>query len=135
MSRKEVRYYRATDAEKEKLLRRIREVLSRKKEVLVAIIYGSFTHRDFFRDLDLAVYTGGLVNDALRLEGLLCLELSKVAKMPVDVRIVDNAPAWFRLRVIREGRVLYERVPGTYAFFLKEAVGDYQDLKLCRVIT
>jgi len=27
--------------------------------VLVAVVYGSFVRRSFFRDLDVAVYTGG----------------------------------------------------------------------------
>ncbi|RLF01236.1 MAG: hypothetical protein DRJ59_06475 [Thermoprotei archaeon] len=126
----EIKYYEATPEEKRALLKRLLSVLSRREEVLIAIIYGSFTRRRFFRDVDLAVYTGGSVEDPLRFESRLSLELSKVLGMRVDVKVVDEAPAWFRLKIAREGAVIYEKIPGIYSIFVKEAVGDFQDLKI-----
>ena len=108
----------------------MRSALARRRGVLLAIVYGSFTRRDFFRDVDVAVYTGGLAEDPLRLEASLCSELSAALGVPVDVRVVDEAPAWFKLKVARSGVVVYEGRPGAYALFLKEAVGEQQDMEL-----
>ncbi|HDI74383.1 MAG TPA: nucleotidyltransferase domain-containing protein [Thermoprotei archaeon] len=127
---KEIKYYKATAEKKRFLIRRIEEILSKEEKILVAIIYGSFTRRNFFRDIDIAVYTGGLIEDSLRFENELCLKLTEATRVQVDVRVLDEAPAWFRLKVAREGIVIYEKFPGAYSLFLKEAVGDYQDLKL-----
>jgi len=98
--------------------------------VLLALVYGSFTRRSFFRDVDVAVYTGGLADDPLRLETLLCAELSRAVGLPVDVRVIDEAPPLFKLRVLREGVVVHEKLRGARTLLLKEAVGDRQDLRL-----
>jgi len=125
-----VRYYKVTAKEKENILSKIKAYISCKEEVLIVIVYGSFIRRDFFRDIDLAVYTGGLVSDSLRFESLLCLELSKVVKVPVDVRVIDDAPVWFKLKVVSEGIVIYKKRAGIYALYLKEVIGDRQDIEI-----
>ena len=112
------------------MLEELREYLSRHGEVLVALVYGGFTRRNFFRDMDVAIYTGGLVEDPLSLESELCIELSKVLRIPVDTRIVDDAPPWFKLKVLTGGVVEYERRPGAATLLLKEAIGDLQDLAI-----
>jgi len=95
----------------------------------VVVVYGSFMRRNFFRDVDVAVYTGGFVEDQLSLESELCIELSKVLCIPMDVRVVDDAPPWFKLKVLTSGVVIYERRPGAATLLLKEAIGDLQDLE------
>ncbi|RLE92581.1 MAG: hypothetical protein DRN04_09890 [Thermoprotei archaeon] len=127
---KDIKYYEATAEKKRVLVKRIKEVLSKEEKVLLAIIYGSFTRRSFFRDIDIAVYAGELVDDFLRFETELCLKLTKATGVQVDVRAVDEAPAWFKLKVACEGTVIYEKFPGAYSLFLKEAVGEYQDIQL-----
>ncbi len=126
----EVRYYRATPEEKKAIIEKLKKVLLEEEKVLLAIVYGGFSRRDFFRDIDIAVYTGGLVEDPLRFETALGLKLSQQVRIPVDVRVVDEAPAWFKLKVSREGTVVYERMPGARSQLLKEAVGEHQDLQL-----
>jgi len=130
----EVRYYEATDEEKSVLLEQLRILVSREEGILVAIVYGSFIRRKFFRDIDLAVYTGGTVLEPLRFESKLCNKLSKAIGVYVDARIIDEAPAWFRLKVAHEGLLIYEKLPGAYTLFVKETVGDYQDLKIKQYI-
>jgi len=98
--------------------------------VLLAVVYGSFVRRSFFRDLDVAVYTGGLAEDPLRLEATLCAELTEALGVPVDARVVDEAPPWFKLKVLEEGVVVYEGRRGARYLLLKEAVGERQDLML-----
>ncbi|RLF07080.1 MAG: hypothetical protein DRJ64_03740 [Thermoprotei archaeon] len=126
----DVRYYEATDKEKSVLVEKLRTLVSREERILVAFVYGGFTRRKFFRDIDLAVYTGGTVLDYLHFESRLCNKMSKIIGVYIDVRIIDDAPAWFRLKVAREGLLIYEKLPGAYTLFIKETVGDYQDLKI-----
>ncbi len=126
----DIRYYEATDEEKSVLVEKLRTLVSREEKIFIAIVYGSFTHRKFFRDIDLAVYTGGTVLDHLRFESRLCTKISKIIGVYVDVRIIDDAPAWFRLKVAHEGLLIYEKLPGAYTLFIKETIGDYQDLKI-----
>ena len=125
-----VKYYRATSREKENILNKIKAYVSCKEEILIAIVYGSFIRRDFFRDIDLAVYTGGLISDPLRFESMLCLELSKIVKVPVDAKVIDDAPVWFKLKILSEGIVIYEKRAGIYALYLKEVIGDHQDIEI-----
>jgi len=125
-----VKYYRATSREKENILNKIKAYVSCKEEILIAIVYGSFIRRDFFRDIDLAVYTGGLILDPLRFESMLCLDLSKIAKVPVDAKVIDDAPVRFKLKILSEGIVIYEKKAGIYALYLKEVIGDHQDIEI-----
>jgi len=98
--------------------------------VLLAVVYGSFVRRSFFRDLDVAVYTGGLAEDPLRLEATLCAELTEALGLPVDARVIDEAPPWFKLKVLEEGVVIYEKKRGARYLMLKEAIGEKQDLTI-----
>jgi len=123
-----VKYYRATSREKENILNKIKAYVSCKEEILIAIVYGSFIRR--FRDIDLAVYTGGLISDPLRFESMLCLELSKIAKVPVDAKVIDDAPVWFKLKILSEEIVIYEKKAEIYALYLKEVIGDHQDIEI-----
>lgn len=125
---KEVKYYEAGPQEKEEALEKLREHFSQHEEVLVAAVYGGFVRRNFFRDVDAAIYTGGLAENPLSLESELCIKLSKVLRIPVDVRVVDDAPPWFKLKVLTSGIAIYEKRPGATTLLLKEAVGDLQDL-------
>ncbi len=130
MSSEEVKYYEITEKEKKILLEKLRKALSNIENIFTAIVYGGFTRRNFFRDIDIAVYTGGLVRDPLRFESKLCLELSKITGVRVDVRIVDEAPAWFKMKILKDGLVIYEKTPGAYTLYVKETVGEFQDIKI-----
>ena len=125
-----INYYELDPEKKRKILEQIREELRKIDEVLVAIAYGSFTRRRFFRDLDLALYTGGTVQDQLAFEALLAHKLSKKIGVKVDARVIDDAPPWFKVKVLNEGTLVYEKSRGAYALFAKEAIGEKQDIEL-----
>lgn len=76
------------------------------------------------------MYTGGLVRDPLRFESELCLKLSKIVGILVDVRIVDEAPTWFKKKILKDGLIIYEKTPGVYTLYVKETVGEFQDIKI-----
>ena len=44
--------------------------------------------------------------------------------------MVDEAPPWFKLKVLEEGVVVHEGRRGARYLLLKEAVGEKQDLTI-----
>ena len=86
---------------KEEIKRKIKEILSKKDEVLFAYIHGSFDELHF-RDVDVAVYVDEeKVEDFLDYELKLSIEIEKEIKLPVDVKILNSAPLSFRYRAIK----------------------------------
>ena len=69
-----------------------------------------------FRDIDIGVYLahgtragGDIVEAALYAEEL-SVELSRLVGLPVDVVVLNHAPAWLLHRALR-GRVILDRDP------------------------
>jgi len=83
---------------KNRIINRLKTVISHKENISSNNILGFFV----YRDLDLAIYTGGIVKDTLRFESMLCLELTKTVSIRVDVRVIDDAPVWFKLKIARK---------------------------------
>lgn len=109
MSEERYRYYTMSEEERKKVLDRLREILA-KHGVELAIVFGSFTYAEEFRDIDIAVYSKKMTfQDLLRLGVDLELELG----LPVDVAPLDQLPPRFRLNVLLRGIVLLEK-PGLY---------------------
>ena len=80
-------------------------VLKRRNEIEFAYLHGSFLEGDF-RDIDLAIYLNKLKTkkDALEYELALERELENIVNIPVDVRVLNNAPLSFRFNTIKGGR-------------------------------
>ena len=109
MSEERYRYYTMSEEERKNVLDRLREILA-EHGVELAIVFGSFTYAEEFRDIDIAVYSKKTTfQDLLRLGVDLELELG----LPVDVAPLDQLPPRFRLNVLLRGVVLLEK-PGLY---------------------
>ena len=94
--------------ERRRILEKLKRMLEGRGEVILAVVYGSFTKGGEFRDVDLAVYLKPGVDPlryALDLEGM----LEEALGYPVDVKPLNEAPAWFIKRVLEEGEVLLDR--------------------------
>jgi len=98
------------ESEREKVLAKIKEVLERDEDVILAVVHGSFIKEKLFRDVDVAVYARGSV-DYLNLKFRLDSSLSEAVKLPVDVKVLNDAPLWFIRRALREGRLIVEKHP------------------------
>ncbi len=105
--------------------------LAKRPEVLLAIIHGGFTQRKFFRDIDVAVYTAGKISyrDEPYYTYTLSTHLSKLARVPVDVKLLDYAPPSFRTTVLAKGQPLLERKPGLRWSLLLRAKDELRGLK------
>lgn len=119
----------ADAAVKERIIRRLTDVMTARDIVRFAFVYGSFTEETPFHDIDVAVYlvpTGeaAAIRDAVELSN----QLSNDIGMPVDVRPLNAASIPFRYRVIR-GRLLFERDSEATAQFVEQTVQRYLDIK------
>lgn len=115
--------------EKESLGAQLAERLARHPEVLFAYLHGSFIGEGPFRDIDLAVYvaSGSVPPDRLRwYECELATELESRARIPVDVRILNDAPLAFRYQVLK-GKALMARDAELLEEFRARTWDDYLD--------
>ena len=120
--------YRYFCGDKEKVLSQLREALMAEDEILLAIVFGSFTKLECYRDIDLAVYTKHKDFDyILKLPGKLELRLG----IPVDVVPLDELPPKFRMKVLTQGIIVVEKVPGLYEALLSQLSDEmYYEEKL-----
>lgn len=126
--RERFRFYRLSREEKEELVKKLRRLVEAHGEAQLAILFGSFTRNVPFRDVDLAVHVKGVV-DALDYKLRLDEEFSEKLKVPVNVKVLNDAPAWFALKVLREGRVLLEEAPLAFKRVYLEAPDEKEALE------
>ncbi len=98
-------------------------------EAIAVYLHGSMIREGTGHDLDVAVF-GHENMDELRLGSQ--LEewlLSKGINVPVDLKIMDNAPIWAQFQVIKEGRKVYQKSPKEAADLEFWIITRYLDFK------
>ena len=114
------RYYRLSPTEREGLLEKIRNILER-KDVELAVVFGSFVELESFRDIDIAVHGKNLeLEDVLQMSA----ELEDVLKTPVDVVPLSTLNPKFRHHVLVKGKMIIDRRPGLYEALLIQALDE-----------
>lgn len=126
--REKFRFFRLSEEEREKVSEGLMKLVEAHSEVRLAVLFGSFTRNEPFRDVDLAVYVAG-VADALDYKFRLDEELSGKLRIPVDVKVLNEAPAWFTLKVLREGKVILERDGGLFEKIYLKALDEKEALE------
>ncbi len=129
-----IKYYTYTAKEKNEIINRISEFFRRDRIVSLAYIYGSFIKRQQVQDMDICVlckpedtktlsafYPFSLGN---KLET--CIEPFRIE---IDVKLLNEMPAWFRFNVLKSGFCIYESDPLTRIRFEKATMREYLDLK------
>ena len=97
--------------ERERLVRQLKPILCSHPELVFAYLHGTFLEGELFRDVDLAVYVMRLPDRKLsfrQYEFDLSVELTLQMRVPVDVRVLNDAPMGFRYHVFK-GRLLLVR--------------------------
>jgi len=105
----EFKYYCLSKNAKQKIIRKLREILQKKKDIIFAVLHGSFIENECFRDIDIAIYVKP--SDKKNLLGdyivSLSLALSQEIGFPVDVQTLNDAPLMFKYEVLRRGELLF----------------------------
>jgi predicted nucleotidyltransferase len=104
-----MRKRRLSAKEKEVLTEKISDILKAKEYILFAYIFGSFVSEDGFKDIDVGVFISSVGNKSpLKLELKLEGEIGDAIHIPVDIRIINNAPASFIYNVLKGGIVIVD---------------------------
>jgi len=128
-----IRLYCMDKSRRKNVLENIKSVLTKKKEIIMAYLHGSFLDDDF-RDVDLALYLDNIGNKKEVLEYELGLEreLECLIGLPFDVRIINNAPVTFRFNVIKNGVLLLEKDENIRSEFEFITITEYHDFNYIR---
>jgi predicted nucleotidyltransferase len=112
-------------------IEQLRRRLSGRREIKFAMLYGSAAEGNDYNDLDVALYVDPALISGLdellygfRLED----ELRQFVAHPVDVRIVNRAPAAFKFNVIK-GIPLVIADEAAYYDFRERSWAEYLNLE------
>jgi len=97
-------------------------------DVAFAYLYGSFIGSEPFHDIDVGVYLRGPdLSQGLSFSVVLAQRLSERLKFPVDVRILNGAPASFLHHVLR-GKLLVSHDDDLLGDVLEDTIRRYLDM-------
>lgn len=124
--------FHLASAQRGQVLDAIRQALQAQPHVLFAYVHGSFVEDRPVHDVDVAVY---LAPDAARDTTFLALDLAAQLeralppdlRLPVDVRVLNDAPTGFRYHAFR-GRLLYSCDEELRAAVVERTLQIYLDL-------
>jgi len=91
--------------DRKRLTEQLKELLKGRNEIQFAYLHGSFVEKEFFRDVDLAIYVGQLIGAAIDYELNLEVLLRDKMGYPFDVRLLNHAPLSFCYEVIKSGKL------------------------------
>jgi len=97
--------------QRDRVIRQLKRLLQPQTEIILALLHGSFRTGGPFRDLDLALLVDrdAVENDAFRRYELeQGVRWSTEVNLPVDVRLLNDAPVTFRYHALK-GDVLLAR--------------------------
>jgi len=117
------------DIQKKEIIDELTRLLREREEIIFAYLHGSFLTHDF-RDIDIAVYLKK--DEGVLYEIELGVELEKILKFPVDVRVLNSAPLTFKFKVIKDGLLLFSRDERIRSDFEALTISEYHDFSYFR---
>lgn len=122
-------------ADRQKLVRLIKDVLSRDDRLLFAYLYGSFVTEKIFRDIDVGVYVKDTRGTPFVITSDLMVALSRASRnqgmnIPADqfdVQVINEAPFTFLMRIFREGMLLLDRDPDVRTDLMESVSRKYRE--------
>ncbi|MEM1554223.1 MAG: nucleotidyltransferase domain-containing protein [Thermoproteota archaeon] len=127
----EFKYRRISVVKREALLQELKRILEKLDDVLFAYIYGSFIEREFFRDVDVAVWINNS-EEAFRHEVELSSKLEAELGIPIDIHVFNEAPLPFKYVVFTKGRLLFSKDEEVRWRIIDKTVRQYADLRMLR---
>lgn len=107
---KNIRKRRISETGKKELTRTISDILREKEYILFAYIFGSFISEDIFEDIDVGIFVSGeRLQSTIKLELETENELEDFIHIPVDIRIINNAPLSFVYNMLKSGIVIVDK--------------------------
>jgi len=128
VSGRELVYHELSTEEREEVLEEIKRRLEAEGDAVFAYAHGGFVEREYFRDVDVAVWLEDPSRSfyyAVDLSARLEVEVG----LPVDLQVLNEAPLPFRFRVFARGRLLFSRDEELRSRLVDETVREYLDFK------
>ena len=122
-------HLKMSEDQRDRLVRRVKTLLQNRAEIRFALLHGSFLAGGSFRDMDLALYLDpakvgqGAFRDYELTQGV---RWSADLRLPVDVRLLNDAPVSFRYHALK-GTVLIVRDPSLLDEFRASTWDEYCD--------
>ncbi|QOJ78912.1 nucleotidyltransferase domain-containing protein [Infirmifilum lucidum] len=123
-----MRYYRLDWREREALMEKLRDRVSADGGIVFAYVHGGFLRREFFRDVDVAVWIRD-EGEAFQYAVDFSVRLEEELGLPVDVQVLNEAPLPFKFHVFTGGRLIFSRDEELRLRILEGAVKEYLDFK------
>ena len=119
--------------EKEKLIKDIKLFLiAEMPHIKAAYIFGSFNYDESFSDIDIGILLEEAPSDPMSFELELEAVLYGLLHIPVDIRILNQAPISFSQNVIRNGMVILDQDSNLRADFENLTLKKYFDFSFFR---
>jgi len=116
-----------------RIIRHIQDVLATQPSLRIAYLYGSFLRTGDFRDIDIALLIddGLCRQDASRLAASIGTRLEEALgfRYECDVRVLNDAPVWFKYETISTGIPVYVRDDDDRIDFETGVLVEYQDIR------
>lgn len=113
------------------LRQRLRAALESHREIDFAYLYGSFLDQDLpYHDVDVAVYLNpdrASRQDLFEFGMNLSVDLTLALHVPVDVRVLNEAPLGFQHSVLHRGELLFSRDDKGLTDFIEQVGLSYMD--------
>jgi len=127
VSRAELKYYRMSAEERQRLLSRLREELEADWGIVFAYVHGGFVEAEAFRDVDVAVWIEK-PEEAFRYQVDFSARLETRFKIPLDLHVLNEAPLPFKHSVFTRGKLLFSRDEDVRVKVVDEIVRQYADV-------
>lgn len=106
------------EPEKQLIIERISSQLKEYRNIIFAYMFGSFVSQKKFSDIDIGIFVSHESNtNSLNFELKIEKKIQSLVHLPVDVRVVNNAPLSFVYHVIKEGILIKDEAPSQRADF------------------
>ncbi len=121
------------EREKQKILEILKDVFSNVEEISLAVVHGGFVECKVFRDIDIAVYFSSYPFKEDVLEELRD-NLERELNIAIDIQILNYAHPRFIVKVLKNGLILSEKIPGLRAILLIHMIEECVRLSRPRIM-
>lgn len=103
--------------------------MGEEKQILLAILFGSFIELESYHDIDIAIYT---FKEDLTYYAKLSAKLELILKIPIDIVPLNQVSTKFRYKILTKGLIIVEKTAGLYEAILNQT---YDELKYLQYFT
>ncbi|HQO04420.1 MAG TPA: nucleotidyltransferase domain-containing protein [Spirochaetota bacterium] len=123
-----------TEHPKEEILKLLGNEFRKDRNILFAIVHGSFVAGNNYNDIDIALFLSQETASPLNYE--LDLETDFIIRHrlthSVDIRVLNNAPLSFAFNVIKNGTLLFTSDEERYCDYKEDIIRRYLDFSFRR---